>query len=247
MPWYSRFFAGSTLTSDEQKKLAGLEKAIGYFFRDKNLFKRALTHKSFANEKRLSALEQNERLEFLGDAVMELVVSDLLMTRFFPRASEGELSKMRASLVNETSLAELARTLGLGDFLFLGRGEDQCQGREKDSLLSDAFEALLGAIYLDSDYEAVFKIIEKHFGPVLQRSVKEDINRDFKTRLQEEAQGMFKVAPRYVLVSESGPDHDKVFEVNLILREEVYGRGQGKSKKQAEQMAAQEALEKLKK
>lgn len=235
---------GRPLTVEEKKRLGILEKAIGFKFRDKSLLKRALTHKSFANEQRLSALEQNERYEFLGDAVLELAISHLMM-ELFPEFSEGNLSKLRAAVVNETSLAELARAIHLGDYLYLGRGEDQCQGREKDSLLSDAYEAMLGAIYLDKGFFAAYRVVEAQFRGLMEKAAQQDITRDYKTKLQEESQDKFHAIPRYQIVSEAGPDHDKTFEIHLFIQGEMYGQGKGKSKKEAEQNAAQQALDKI--
>lgn len=243
MSFLSSLFARKT-GGEERSKIRPLEEAIGYSFGDFSLLKKALTHKSFVNEKQLSALDQNERLEFLGDAVLELAMSTILM-KAHPAASEGDLSKLRAAIVNEEVLSELAREIRLGDYLFLGRGEEQCQGREKASLLADAFEAILGAVYVDAGYKRVFDVVQNIFGDILRRATTEDIIRDYKTRLQEVSQGTFRVAPRYRLVSDSGPDHDKTFEVHLVINDEIYGRGVGKSKKQAEQMAAAEALEKI--
>ncbi|MBX7148433.1 ribonuclease III [bacterium] len=248
MEWFISLFSGKKkrISKTDIKKLKTLESKLGYSFTDKSLLKRALTHKSFANEHRLSPLEQNERYEFLGDAVLELAVSHELV-KLFTEESEGDLSKLRAAVVNETSLAELARKIDLGHYLFLGRGEDQCQGRNKDSLLSDAYEAVLGAIYLDSNFTKAHKVIKGQFLEILKTAKKKDITRDYKTKLQEESQNRFKAIPRYHLVGESGPDHDKTFEVNLYIKNEIYGRGQGKSKKQAEQQAALEALAALEK
>lgn len=245
MAWYSRFFSRS-LPSTESQKLRRLEDQLPYRFQDVSLLKRALTHKSFANEQRLTSLSQNERDEFLGDAVLELAISHLLMEAF-PEAPEGELSKLRAAVVNETSLAELARALKVGEFLYLGKGEEQCQGRNKDSLLSDAFEAVLGAVYLDAGFAPAFKVVKRQFGPLIRRATQQDIIRDYKTRLQEESQTRFQAVPRYELISENGPDHDKTFSITILIKNQPYGSGSGKSKKQAEQMAAREALEKLEK
>ena len=236
--------SGARVTGEERRKFRLLEKKIGYKFRDPSLLRRALTHKSFANEGRLNALEQNERYEFLGDAVLELAVSHLMM-ELFPDFSEGGLSKLRAAVVNEASLATLARSIALGNYLYLGRGEDQCQGREKDSLLSDAYEAVLGAVYLDSGFFAAYRVIEAQFRDLMKQAMAEDITRDYKTKLQEESQEHFRAIPRYQLVSEEGPDHDKTFEIHLLISGQVYGRGKGKSKKEAEQNAAREALEKI--
>ena len=226
---------------EEKKRLRALEKSLGYSFRKKGILKQALTHKSFANEKRLPASSHNERLEFLGDAVLELAVSEYLMERY-PRFSEGDLSKLRASIVNEKQLAGIARGLKLGDYLFLGRGEEQTSGREKSSLLADGFEALLGGIYLDGGYKKGSQIVRKHYETLLKTPV-EEFYRDYKTDLQEKTQALYRSIPRYKLVSERGPDHSKVFEIELFIRDRLMGKGTGRSKKEAEQEAARQALE----
>lgn len=224
--------------------LIELENRIGYCFRDVTLFKKSLSHKSYVNENRLSELDHNERLEFLGDAVLELGISDMLMENF-PGSREGEMSKLRASIVNETALSEVARDLNLGKYLFLGKGEEQCEGREKNSLLADALEAILGAIFLDGGFDAVYKIVHSVFLPTVNKATREDINRDYKTKLQEEIQNTYKVAPQYRLVGELGPDHDKTFEIHLYIAGKKVGEGRGKSKKAAEQNAALSAMENL--
>jgi len=226
------------------KEYDTLQKNIGYCFKNKSLLVTALTHKSHANENRLDYAAHNERLEFLGDAVLELVVTDMLM-RLFPDSTEGDLSKLRASVVNETSLAEMARGINLGHFMILGRGEDQCKGRLKDSILSDAFEALLGAIYMDSNFDKVYPVVKNRFVAILTQAQTQDINRDYKTKLQEVSQDKFKSVPIYKLVGQKGPDHEKIFEVEIAILNEIYGRGEGKSKKSAEQSAAKEALSRL--
>lgn len=232
------------LSPQEKIGFKRIEKAIGYSFKKTSLLKRALTHKSYANEQKLPAEEQNERLEFLGDAVLELVVSELLMERY-PQYSEGDLSKLRAAIVNEKQLASFAREFTLGESLYLGRGEEQTSGREKPSLLADAYEAVLGAIYLDRGYAKASLVIRKHYGRLLDRSAAEEIYKDYKTDLQEKSQSLYKSIPRYRLAGESGPDHDKTFEIELTIRGEVMGRGQGRNKKEAEQQAAKEALGKI--
>ncbi len=234
------------LTKEEKKSLKQLEKLLGYRFRHKELLKNALTHKSYANERRLASIDHNERLEFLGDAVLELVVSDLLMENF-PDAPEGELSKIRASLVNEKTLAGVAKDHELGRFLFLGKGEEMGQGRAKPSLLADALEAVLGAIYRDRGFKKAYKVIRAIALELFDQVGTEGFYRDFKTLLQERAQILFKTVPKYKLVQELGPDHDKTFEVSLMIRGEVYGTGLGKSKKGAEQSAARQALLELEK
>jgi len=232
------------LTKEEMKQLKLLEKKLGYRFKDKDLLRNAITHKSFANEKKYDPSMHNERLEFLGDAVLELVVSDLLMENY-PDAPEGELSKLRASIVNEKTLANVAEDHDLGDFLYLGKGEEMGAGREKPSLLSDAMEAVLGAIYLDRGFKKAYRVIRSIALELFGKVGKEGFYKDYKTLLQERSQTLFKTVPKYKLVNELGPDHDKTFEVNLIIRGEIKGIGKGKSKKSAEQNAAKEALENL--
>lgn len=239
-----RLFRKKNVSQTELKLLTQLEDRIGYVFRDLTTLKRALSHKSYANENKLGSLEHNERFEFLGDAVLELGISDFIM-HYFPDANEGDMSKLRASLVNETSLSEIARNIDLGSCMFLSKGEEQCQGREKNSLLADALEAMLGAIYLDGGFGRAFKAVREMFLPTILKATKEDISRDYKTKLQEEVQNRFKLIPQYRLVNESGPDHEKVFDVHLYISGKKISEGRGKSKKQAEQIAAQNALTEL--
>ncbi len=236
------FFRKST--SEEKKRLTSLEKDLGYFFKKKETLQRAITHRSYVNEKRLSPDRHNERLEFLGDAVLELVISEFLMERH-PDFTEGQLSKLRAAIVNEKQLATLARQLRLGEFLFLGKGEEQTSGREKNSLLADAFEALLGAVYLDGGFKKVTAVIRKQYHLLLDKGPLQEFYQDFKTELQERTQALFHSIPRYKLVAEIGPDHSKTFEIELYVRDRLMGKGLGRSKKEAEQVAAQQALEQL--
>lgn len=232
------------ISKEDKDLLKRFEKRLGYKFKRREHLKRALTHKSFVNEHRLAQTENNERYEYLGDAVLELSVSHLLMERF-PEHPEGELSKLRAAIVNEGQLAELAVELKLGDYLYLGKGEDQTGGRDKPSLLADAFEAVLGAVYLDRGFEKAFAVVKKHYEKILERCGGVGFVKDYKTKLQEESQGRFRAIPRYKLVSEKGPDHRKLFEIHLYIREECFGIGKGASKKAAEQEAARQALEKM--
>jgi ribonuclease-3 len=232
------------MTSEEKKHLKVFEKKLGFKFKSKGHLKRALTHKSYANENRLPATDQNERYEYLGDAVLELAISHLLMEKF-PEYSEGELSKLRAAIVNESRLASIAKRLELGNFLYLGRGEEMTGGRKKDSVLSDAFEAVLGSVYLDKGFKKAMGVVSKQFKEVLVRSSERGFVKDFKTRLQEKAQGRLRAMPRYRLVKEKGPDHRKTFEVHLYINEKLMGVGTGGSKKAAEQEAARAALDKL--
>lgn len=242
--FFRKLFRKKLLPKDEMALLVEIERKLNYFFSDVTLLKKSLSHKSYINENKFPNLDHNERLEFLGDAVLELGISDLLM-HYFSSSREGEMSKLRASIVNETALSELSRKLDLGKYIFLGKGEEQCDGRDKNSLLADAFEAILGAIYLDSDFTSVFKIIKLLFVPIIVRATTEDINRDYKTKLQEEVQNRFKLSPQYKLANEIGPDHEKTFEIHLYLSGRKIGEGIGKSKKQAEQNAAHNALESL--
>lgn len=210
---------------------------------DRSVLLAALTHKSYVNEHRDGGAH-NERLEFLGDAVVDLAISHRLMERF-PRASEGELSKLRALLVNEDSLARVARAIGLGELLLLGRGEEMTGGREKSSVLADALEAVIGAVYLAGGLPRVMELVDRHFGEALAGVAEGRNGLDHKTLLQEGAQELLRLSPRYRVISESGPDHDKTFEVEVFLGDEPYARASGKSKKEAEQQAARRALQRL--
>ncbi|HUF40462.1 MAG TPA: ribonuclease III [Verrucomicrobiae bacterium] len=218
-----------------------LQKELGYGFKEPELLVRALTHVS--SERRKSA-GHNEVLEFLGDAVLGLAVSDLLM-RHNPEKSEGDLSRMRAGLVNSAVLAEKAAALKLGPLLRLGKGEERSDGRGKPSILAGAFEALLGAVYQDGGYEAARRIVERYFvADVAERNLGQQ---DFKTRLQEISQMLFHEPPVYRIVAELGPDHDKCFVTEIAVGGKILGKGQGKSKKQSEQEAAERALIELQK
>ncbi len=232
------------MTKEERHQIKKLEKTIGYSFKKKEMLRRALTHKSYAHEQNWAPEEQNERLEFLGDAVLELAVSELLMERY-PSFSEGDLSKLRASIVNEKQLADFAKKFEVGGYLYLGRGEEQTSGREKTSLLADAYEAILGGIYLDRGFKQAVQVIRDHYSKLLGTKPPEDFFQDHKTELQERCQSLFRAIPRYKLVAERGPDHDKTFLVEIYIRNELMGAGTGHNKKEAEQLAAKEALEKL--
>lgn len=221
-----------------------LEKRLGYPFKDPGIMAEALRHSSYVNEQGDTQLTDNERLEFLGDAVINLVAGDLLMNRF-PSAPEGDLSRLRSGLVNEASLAEIARSLDLGSYLELGRGEEITDGRKKDSILADTYEAVVAAIYLDGGFPAAYAIVQRHMTPYMELAPSPGPGYDYKTRLQEQIQAAHKVTPAYTLIQESGPDHDKRFTVRL----EVPGlttTGRGRSKKTAEQEAACKALDRLK-
>ena len=220
--------------------LAAIQARLGHRFADIALLEQALTHRSLANEDGGSGLG-NERLEFLGDAVLDLVVSELLMEAHSD-VDEGVLSRARAAAVNASALAERARSLGLGEFVRLGRGERRAGGAEKPSILANTLEALLGALYLDAGLASVRAFVERELAPGL--SVTGDL-RDAKTRLSEQLQQQGRGAPRYQTVAERGPDHAKEFEVEVSVGDEVLGCGAGSSKRSAEQGAAQQALERL--
>ncbi|MDJ0984506.1 MAG: ribonuclease III [Desulfobacterales bacterium] len=220
-----------------------IEQNLGYQFQSKDLLAEALRHSSYVNEQSEPTLRDNERLEFLGDAVLNLIVGHILMERY-PHLKEGDLSRTRANLVNETQLASMARTINLGSHLQLGKGEIQTKGMEKNSILAGAYEALIAALYLDSGYEVTFKIIEKNFVPILDQVHSANDSQDYKSRLQEWVQERHGAIPSYKVIEEKGPDHDKTFWVSV----KVFGieaQGTGKNKKTAEQDAAHKALEQL--
>ncbi len=219
-----------------------LTERIGYRFRHAEHLEEALRHSSYVNE--LSEpLPSNERFEFLGDAVLNLAVSHMLMERY-PNLPEGDLSRMRAALVNESRLAAIARSLSLGHALLLGKGEIQTQGRRKKSILADAFEALMAAIYLDGGFEVALAVIRDHFTPLVDAVDAEVFQHDYKSLLQEWIQKHHKPLPEYLIVDENGPDHDKTFCVRLKLGD-IVTDGIGKNKKAAEQDAARKAIEGL--
>ena len=215
-----------------------LENAIGISFRKKNLLRQALTHSSYANEKGLGHEGCNERLEFLGDAVLELVSSRVIFEEN-PHMSEGEMTRFRASMVCEPALAAAARAFFLGDYLLLGKGEEATGGRERDSVVSDAMEAVIGAVYLDSGLEAADAFIRRFIFPSGKDPKPAS---DYKTILQEYVQSHSKESLTYEILSENGPDHDKTFEAGAFVGSREIGRGTGRSKKAAEQMAAFQAL-----
>ncbi len=221
-------------------KETDLERQIRYTFKNKGLLENALMHSSYVNEQPEANLQDNERLEFLGDAVLNLAVSHLLMERF-PESKEGALSKIRSGLVNESSLAEVARKINLGGFIRLGRGEMQSEGHKKSSILSDAFEALTAAVYLDGGFDAAVGMVRSLFSTPLNLAAASEKSQDYKTRLQEYVQATLKSFIEYRVVNEFGPDHEKIFEVELSVGE-IRTRGCGKSKRAAEQKAAEKAL-----
>jgi ribonuclease III len=226
----------------EAPRLAGpepLDTALGIRFRDQALRETALTHRSYAFEHGVE--ETNERLEFLGDSVLGLVVTDMAFARF-PDMPEGELAKLRAAIVNAQALADVARSLGLGELVRLGKGEEQSGGRDKASILADALEAVFGAVYLDLGLDEARVLIERLFRPLMEAYARGEGERDYKTILQEVASRELRTLPEYRL-EERGPDHEKEFTATVYLGGEPLGVGVGKSKKEAEQRAAREAFD----
>ncbi len=231
----------------EEERINSLEELsemLSYTFSDITLLDISLTHSSYANENPDLAWEDNERLEFLGDAVLQLCMSDILMKRF-PDYTEGQLSKVRAAMVNEQPLAGLAREYRVGGFMLLGRGEENSGGRDKDSILGDAVEAIIGAIYLDGGYESALRFIETAFQSLVDEWVESPIYLDYKSLLQETSQGRFRLVPQYRIIGASGPDHDKTFDIEASIGDLISTTGTGKNKKEAEQDAARKALQKL--
>ena len=227
--------------------IEAVQRLLGYRFHQPRLLEEALNHKSYSNERRSKDRTQNERLEFLGDAVLSLVMSEYLAAEF-PGSNEGGLSKLKAHLVSEASLAKAARRMKLGRLLRLGKGEELSKGREKHSLLADALEALIAAIYLDGGLEAsrkfTLQVLEEELLATRAEQARPGME-DYKTQLQEVCQKRYESLPQYETVRESGPDHEKVFEVELTIQGVMRGIGRGRSKKEAEQMAAKEALTQL--
>ena len=224
--------------------ISPLEQKIGYSFSNKDHLLTALTHRSYLNENPKWPLDHNERLEFLGDAVLDLSISSYLVEHF-PHYQEGELSKLKSMMVSEASLAKIAAELDLGEYLLLGRGEEHTGGRKKESLLANALEAVIAAIYLDGGLPAADGFIRMVFVAQIQTITREGISLDYKTDLQEYCQGHDLELPAYRVSKEIGPDHKKTFEVELLIDDEVLGLGIGKNKKEAEQRAAKETLKYL--
>ncbi len=230
------------MKKDRKLQLKALQKNLSYSFKKLSLLHQAFTHKSFVHENTDQEIEDNERFEFLGDAVLDLVISHILMENF-PHYTEGDLTKMRSSLVNEKRIADLARELHLGDYLLLGKGEESTKGRNKNSILADTYEAAVAAIYLDGGFTKVFKVVKKHFATILTAVNSGSLyHRDFKSQLQELTQSIYRATPSYTLIKEVGPDHRKSFAVQVTVQNKVLGIGSGSSKKNAEQKAAQQAL-----
>jgi ribonuclease-3 len=224
-----------------QINLSEFQRKLIYEFTNVDFLVESLRHSSFVNEHPEMDIQDNERLEFLGDAVLNLVVGHILMQRY-PDLKEGDLSRMRANLVNESQLASIARKMDLGSHILLGKGEVQSKGREKKSILANTYEAVIAAVYLDGGFDAVFRIIDGAFSSLMDFVARPSANHDYKSQIQELVQLKYQKIPDYTVVHESGPDHDKTFHVQLKI-EEIQTKGVGKSKKAAEQDAARKGLE----
>jgi len=217
------------------------EESAGVTFKNKDLLKQAFTHRSYINENKNFPLGHNERLEFLGDAVLELVITNYLYKRF-PEMNEGELTSLRSALVNADTCSIVAAKLGANDYLLLSRGETKDLGRARQYILANTLEAIIGAVYMDQGYDAAAHFIESHVTPLTEDIIERGTWIDAKSKFQAKAQEHEGVTPQYKTISESGPDHDKHFTVGVYLRNVLYGKGDGKSKQDAEQEAARNAL-----
>ncbi|OLS01732.1 ribonuclease III [Tissierella creatinophila] len=225
-----------------EKKLKTLEEKLNYSFKDKKNLTIALTHTSYANENKLGIISSNERLEFLGDAILNLIVSQYLYKKY-PNYSEGELTKIRAKVVCESSLAYVAREICVGDYLLLGKGEESTGGRERESILADTTEAIIGAVYMDSDFKTTNEcLLDKFEKDIVKAVANGDLFSDYKTELQEKYQKQANSKIKYSILKEEGPEHDKIFFMNVFFNEKLLGSGKGRNKKEAEQMAAKQAL-----
>jgi ribonuclease III len=222
--------------------LPKLEGIVGVTFADKQLLLSAITHRSYLNEHREATWDHNERLEFLGDAVLELVVTDFLFTKY-PEKPEGELTAVRAALVNTISLSNSSEKLGLNDFLLMSKGEAKDIGRARQYILANTFEAVIGAIYMDQGYEQAKQFIANQLFAKTEEIVLKRLWQDAKSRFQELAQEQASITPTYETISQDGPDHDRVFTVGVFLRKEKVAEGKGRSKQEAEQQAAEKAIE----
>ena len=217
------------------------EEKIGVNFKDKNLLRQAFTHRSYLNENPSLGLEQNERLEFLGDAVLEMAITEYLYKKY-PQKTEGEMTALRAALVNAVTLSEAAGELNIGDLMLLSKGETKSLGKARQYILANAFEALIGAIYLNGGYEETFDFLEKNLFGKIEEVIEKKLWIDAKSLFQEKAQELESVTPLYKVLAESGPDHEKVFTMGVFLGDKLMAEGKGASKQEAEQDAARKAL-----
>ena len=224
-----------------EKDFSGFERKIGLVFTDERLLRSAFTHRSYINEHKGEKLEHNERLEFLGDAVLELATTHFLYTKF-PEKAEGELTALRSSLVNTNTLSDTAAALGMNEYLLLSKGEEKDTGRARSFLLANAFESMVGAIYLDQGYDAAERFISQFLFIKIDEIIEKELWLDAKSHFQEKAQDQVGVTPLYSTIKETGPDHDKKFIVGVYLRDALVAQGEGKSKQEAEQDAARAGL-----
>lgn len=231
-------------TNCNNQKVVELQNIVGYAFKEIERLRQAVTHSSFANEHRNMEIKDNERLEFLGDAILDLIISEYLFNKY-PNMPEGDLSKIRASIVCEASLAKTAKNINLGEYILLGKGEEMTGGRTRASILADAFEAVTGAIFVDGEFEDVREFLTRTLIKEVDDIAIEDLYTDYKTLLQENIQRESALPIRYEVVEEKGPDHDKNFYVAVLHGENCLGKGVGKSKKEAEQNAAKIAIKNL--
>jgi ribonuclease III len=231
-----------TETTDIYEDLGKLEDILGVVFQDKEHLLTAITHRSYLNEHREAKQNHNERYEFLGDAILELVVTDFLFHKY-PEKPEGDLTAIRAALVNTVSLSDVATGIGVNDFLLLSKGEERDTGRARQYILANTFEALIGAIYLDQGYDAAKEFVGSYLFDKTERIVEKRLWQDAKSRFQELAQEHVSVTPSYETLSQTGPDHDRIFTVGAFLGKEKIAEGKGRSKQEAEQAAAEKAIE----
>jgi len=241
--FFGNMFFGN-IDKERKKSLKKLEKEISCHFKKLKLLNQALTHKSYTEGR--ENFEHYERLEFFGDTVLDMIISEIIINKY-PLANEGELTRLRAALVNQQSLAEIARSINLGDYLLLGKGEESSNGREKESILAGTYEALIGAIYLDQGLKETVKIIKRHFNSLLKEvSKKGKFYQDYKSELIEYIQKKWNIIPKFTVINTQGPDHDKTFHVEVVINKSIKGIGYGKSKKEAEQNCSKDVLNKLK-
>ncbi len=227
-----------------QQTLSQLEQQLGIYFKNKKLLTKAFTHRSYLNESNQEKQESNERLEFLGDSVLSLVISEHLY-RQYPNIDEGQLTNYRSSIVAKKPLSQISRSLGLGNYLFLSKGEDESGGRQNSSILADSCEAFIGALFLDQGVDIVKRFINRYFIPKLDLLIKKGAVRDYKSQLQEKIQAIYKKSPIYKTIKTQGPDHKKTFMVGVWANGQLLAQGNGKSKQEAQQSCARQALANL--
>jgi len=232
-----------TISSERKKVLKDFLKKINLKFNDYNLLNLSLSHRSYVNENKLAA-ENNERLEFLGDSILGLIVTEYLY-KSYPDYNEGELARIKSFVVSEDTLSKITKTIELNQYILIGKGEEVSGGRTKKTILADVFEAFLGSYYLDSNYNKVRDFVLKYIKPEIMLVINDRHEKDYKTLLQEFAQKKYKICPNYILKGEEGPEHDKTFYMEVVIKDKTIGIGEGKSKKDAEKLAAKNAYLKI--